>query len=162
MQLNGWILVASLAVAPALARAADNPFDEAHRRLGDGVSLVVQGRYAEAEKPLRQALRDNPKLVNAHYNLGVALREQGLYDEAVAEYDRALALAPVDDEPLRAQCLYGSALAREARGDKNAWDRYLAFARPYKDEQPAVAIALQHRDMLAGIKVPGTTRKAAR
>ena len=163
MHIKAWMLAAALTLGPAVAAHADGSLlDRAHQRLGQGVALVVQGRHAEAEKPLRQALRDDPELREAHYNLGVALRAQGRFDEAVAEYDRALALTAADDEPARARCLYGAALAREARGDHDAWDRYLAYARPFRAERPSVEVALAHRDALNGVKVPGGAQKAAR
>jgi cytochrome c-type biogenesis protein CcmH/NrfG len=36
----------------------------------------------------------NPAHVNAHINLGVALRAQGRLDEAIASYRQALSLQP--------------------------------------------------------------------
>jgi tetratricopeptide (TPR) repeat protein len=161
MQTKAWMLVGAIALVPPFARA-QSVLDKPHTILGDGVSLVVQGRYADAEKKLREALREQPSLREGHYNLAVALREQGQIDEAIEEYGRALAMYSPDDEPNRAKCLYGMALAKEARGDKDAWDAYLAFARPYADEQPDVQIAMDHRDVLNGVKVPGTYRKATR
>ena len=159
MRFTGWLLAATLLAAPAAARA-QSVLDKPHQLLGEGVSLVVEGRYAEAEKPLRAALRIDPLLAEAHYNLAVALKNEGRYDEAIAEYHRAL--DGFKSEPRRAQALYGVGLAREARGDKGAWDEYLAFARPLRAEQPAVRIAEYHRDVINGIKVPGAYQKAAR
>ncbi|MGZ3438997.1 MAG: tetratricopeptide repeat protein [Polyangia bacterium] len=134
--------------------------DHPHEVLGKGVALVVEGRYAEAEKPLREALRLDPTLAEAHYNLGVALREQGRFDDAIAEYRASL--AGFTSEPDRSKALYGMDLAREAHGDKNAWEDYLAFALPLRAEQPTVQIAKEHRDILAGVKVPGSYQKATR
>jgi tetratricopeptide (TPR) repeat protein len=164
MHTNGWILAAALVFGPAAVAHADVLLDRAHQRLDDGAHLVVQGRYAEAEKPLRQALRDQPNLREAHYNLGAVLRAEGRYDEAIAEYNRALALTSKDkdDESVRARCLYGAALAKDARGDKNAWDEYLAFARPWQVEQPAVQIAEERKQALNEVKVPGVAQKASR
>ncbi len=159
MRFSGWLLAATVLVTPAFARAQE-VLDKPHRLLGDGVSLVVEGRYAEAEKPLREALRMDPTLAEAHYNLAVANRELGRNDEAIAEYQRAL--DGFSSEPDRAKALYGMALAREARGDKGAWDAYLAFARPLRAEQPAVRIAEFHRDVINGVKVPGSYQKASR
>lgn len=160
MKLTGWVLAAALATTPALARA-ESVLDHPHQLLGAGVTMVVQRRYADAEKQLRAALREDPSLREAHYNLAVALREQARFDEAVVEYNAALAMFPRGDEPDRAKCLYGAALAKEARGDKDAWDRYLAFARPLRDEQPDVRIAQEHAEVMNGVRVPGT-QKAAR
>ena len=161
MTLPTWLLVLAVATTPALARAAA-PQSPAHRLLGHGVALVVQGDYADAEKLLREALRLDPNLPEARYNLGVALKHLGRYDEAIAEYDQAEQMYPRDDEPDRAKALYGAALAKEARGDRDAWNAYLAFARPLRDEQPGVRIAETHRAQLAGIRVIPGTKKAAR
>jgi len=159
MRSNGWLLAAVLIATP-MAAHAQVVLDKPHQLLGRGVELVVVGRYADAEKPLREALRLDPTLAEGHYNLAVALKNLGRYDEAVAEYHHAL--AGFSNEPDRAKAFYGIGLAREARGDKNAWNEYLAFATPLRIEQPAVKIAEDHRDVLAGIKVPGSYQKAAR
>jgi Flp pilus assembly protein TadD len=159
MRFSGWLLAGTVLVTPVAAQAHAR-LDEPQALLGQGVSLVVEGRYAEAEKPLRQALRIDPALPEAHYNLAVALKNERRDDEAIAEYHRAL--DGFTSEPDRAKALYGIGLAREARGDQNAWNEYIAFARPLRDEQPAVRIAVNHRDVLEGVKVPGAYQKAAR
>ncbi len=159
MRFTGWLLAATVMVIPAFAHA-QAVLDKPHAILGQGVALVVEGRYAEAEKPLRKALRLDPSLSEGHYNLAVALKNLGQYDEAIAEYHRAL--DGFSTEPNRAKALYGIGLAREARGDKGAWDEYLAFARPLRNEQPAVRIAEYHRDVINGVKVPGSYQKASR
>ena len=159
MRPKGWLLAAVLIVTPTIARA-QVVLDKPRRLLGQGVSLVVAGRFAEAEKPLREALRLDPTLAEGHYNLAIVLRNAGQYDEAVSEYHRSL--GGFSSTPDRAKAFYGIGMAREARGDKNAWDEYLAFARPLKNEHPAVQIAQARSDMLRGITVPGAYQKAAR
>lgn len=159
MRSKGWLLAAVLAVTPAVAHA-QAVLDKPHEVLGQGVTLVVAGRFAEAEKFLRDALRMDPTLAEAHYNLAVVLRNEGRYDEAIAEYHHSL--AGFASEPDRAKAFYGIGLAREARGDHGAWEPYLAFARPYRAEQAAVAIAKDHRDVINGVKVPGSYQKASR
>jgi tetratricopeptide (TPR) repeat protein len=158
MKWTGWVLAGAIAATPVVARA-QAVLDKPHHILGQGVSLVVAGRYADAERKLREALRENPSMPEGHYNLGVALREQGRNDEAIAELQEALRGFSREED--RAKALYGIGLAKEARGDKDAWDDYLAFARPLRDQQSGVQIAEQHRDVLTGVQVPGT-RKAAR
>jgi tetratricopeptide (TPR) repeat protein len=160
MRVTGWMLAMAIVAAPALARA-DYVLDHPHQILGEGVSLVVRGHFADAEKKLREALRENPTLREGHYNLGVALRELGRNDEAINEFVEADSMFARDDEPNRAKCLYGIGLAKEARGDKDAWNQYIAFARPLRDEQRVIPIADEHAEVLNGVRVPGT-QKAAR
>src|SRR4051812_46632943 len=140
MRFTGWLLAAmvTVTVTPAVARA-EVRLDKPHELLGHGVVLVVAGKFADAEKPLREALRIDPTLAEAHYNLAVALRNLGNADDAIAEYHRALDGFTTERD--RAKALYGVGLAREARGDRGAWDEYLAFARPLRNEQAAVRIA---------------------
>lgn len=160
MKVCGWLFIVAVAAAPAVARA-NAPLDAAHRIAGHGVALLVQGDYADAEKLLREALRLEPDQPEARYDLAVALRHLGRYDEAIAEYEQAAQMFPRGDEAARAQALYGAGLAKEARGDRDAWGAYLAFARPLAAEQPAVRIAAERQAALSGARVPGT-QKAAR
>ncbi len=161
MKKYGWLAGALVTAAalPLVARADAKP-DPAHEALGRGVAAVVAGKFAEGEKDIRQALRIDPTLgPAAHYNLAVALRNEGRFEDAVAEYRAAFAVATREED--RAAALYGVGLAREAMGQRDAWDDYLAFARPKRVEQPAVRVAEAHRDVLNGVRVPGT-QKAAR
>ncbi len=160
MRKHSWLVAAvAFVAAPTVARA-DATLDPAHQTLGRGVADVVAGRYAEAEKLIREALRLDPQLGSpAHYNLAVALRNEGRLDEAVSQYRAAYTTAT--REPERAAALYGVGLAKEALGEKDAWDDYLAFARPRRAEQPDVRIAEEHREALVGVHLPGT-QKAAR
>lgn len=60
-----------------------------HAQLAEGVEAYRSGDYAAAEA----AWRDLPG-AEAAYNRGNALAKQGRYDEAMAEYDRALQQQP--------------------------------------------------------------------
>ena len=55
-----------------------------------GYSLNMLGRYDEGEHYCRLALRINPKLYNAHKNLGMALEGQNRPSEAAACYIEAV------------------------------------------------------------------------
>ena len=156
---KAWMLAAAVTLAPFAAHAQAT-LDRPHQILGEGVLRVVQGNFAEAEKKLREALREDPSLSEGHYNLAVALREQGQFAEAASEYH--IASKMFNDEPRIAQSLYGEALAKEALGDTRAWDHYLAFARPRAVEQPAVQVATERREALNGVTVPGAYQKASR
>ncbi|MCI0489541.1 MAG: tetratricopeptide repeat protein [Blastocatellia bacterium] len=49
--------------------------------------------YDPAIERLRKTLESNPELINARWFLGLALEQKGDYRKAIAEYERALALA---------------------------------------------------------------------
>jgi tetratricopeptide (TPR) repeat protein len=59
-----------------------------------GVQLGKQGKYVEAEKELRKAIRLNPGWAEAHSKLGSALAGQKRYAAAEKEYLRAIRLNP--------------------------------------------------------------------
>lgn len=116
----------------------------------------VRGDFVAAERDARQGITQMPNDPWAHYNLAVALKSLGRFDEAIAEYHAAMdlfesnkALRPHGEGDI-ANCLYGIALTQELRGDPRvavgAWDNYIKFARKYTREQPSVAIAKMHLD----------------
>ena len=58
-----------------------------------------QGEYGRARRELRAALAQDPRVLRAHYYLGLAaVRERGIaaLDEAIAEFQEELKLAPYD------------------------------------------------------------------
>jgi Flp pilus assembly protein TadD len=59
-----------------------------------GTALLEQGRYPEAERELREAVRLNPGHALAHNNLGWALIRQDRNEEAEAEFREAIRLDP--------------------------------------------------------------------
>ena len=56
--------------------------------------LRGQGKYKEAEKELRKAIRLEPRFIKAHYYLGESLRKQDKYEEAQKEYLKVIELEP--------------------------------------------------------------------
>jgi tetratricopeptide (TPR) repeat protein len=68
--------------------------DTAATRCNLGVALKYQGKFADAEKELREAVRLNPDLISAHANLGGLLHRQKRLDEAALEEQAAVELAP--------------------------------------------------------------------
>lgn len=61
-----------------------------------GVKLMKKEKFAEAQASFEAALAENPRMAEAHNNLGYSLRKQGAehYAEALAHYDQAIALDP--------------------------------------------------------------------
>jgi len=63
------------------------------------LSLVSLNQLADAEKHLREALSIDPRLPQAHYQLGRVLEMQGNYQAAVQSLNQAIALQPSYPEP---------------------------------------------------------------
>ena len=59
-----------------------------------GIELVHQGKFPDALKMLRQALKQNPKSAEAHNYLGFVLGRGGDLSGAIAEFEKALSLDP--------------------------------------------------------------------
>ncbi len=59
-----------------------------------GATAAGQGQLDEAEACFRQAVTLKPDYAEAHYNLGLSLRDQGKLDDTVASFRRALTLKP--------------------------------------------------------------------
>ncbi|MGH7335249.1 MAG: tetratricopeptide repeat protein [Candidatus Rokuibacteriota bacterium] len=62
----------------------------------DGVKLMVEKRYAAAQRKFEEALAADERLAEAHNNLAFSLRMQGPANaqRALKHYDRALQLKP--------------------------------------------------------------------
>lgn len=80
-----------------------------------GAALNRAGRYDEAIKYIKMALKLEPSFTSAHNNLGNALAEIGKFDEAVESYRAAIRLEP--DSALY-YCNLGIALGKSKRYDE--------------------------------------------
>jgi tetratricopeptide (TPR) repeat protein len=59
-----------------------------------GATLARLRRFEDAEALHRRAIALKPDFADAHYNLGVALQDQGRIEEGLASYEKAIALKP--------------------------------------------------------------------
>jgi tetratricopeptide (TPR) repeat protein len=59
-----------------------------------GAALAQGGRLDEAIRCFNEALRVDPKSVEAHFNLGVALARQNKTGEAIEHFSQVLKLRP--------------------------------------------------------------------
>ena len=82
-------------IAP-LAAPKGSPREKAIAVYNDGVKLMLDKRFAEAQKRFEDALAIDESLAEAHNNLAFSLRMQGAhnFDRAQAEYRRALEINP--------------------------------------------------------------------
>jgi predicted O-linked N-acetylglucosamine transferase (SPINDLY family) len=90
---------------------------------------MLEGRANEAAEVFAATLRQRPDAADVHNNLGLALRDVGDIDRAVASFARAIELAPA----------YPA-----------AWDNYL-YALHYHPAFDAAAIAREHAKWAAAM-----------
>lgn len=86
------LLCLNAAFAADLPTAA--PEEPGQAALAKARQALDAKKWKDAETALRQALRENPKLADAHNLLGFTLRWQGRYDESLAAYQQVFALEP--------------------------------------------------------------------
>jgi tetratricopeptide (TPR) repeat protein len=106
--------------------------DRAMRAFVEGAEQLARGTprsLARAREQLGEALELNPKLWEAHYDLGLTERRLGALDRARPSLETAHQLAPDAAEPLFALADVSLAL-----GDRDAAARYL---EQYLERQPA-------------------------
>jgi type IV pilus assembly protein PilF len=98
------------------ALKTDETLPDAH--LGRGLVLEYGfGRTDEAEAEYRRAIQLKPSFPEAHNNLGQLLARTGRLDEALKEFDAALAIM-LYGEPWVARCNKGQVLYRMGRRDE--------------------------------------------
>jgi tetratricopeptide (TPR) repeat protein len=99
-----------------------------------GYSYYNRGEWAEAESHLRKAVAADKNLKRAWVNLGLALAQQGRYDEGLAAFGKAVT-------PAEARANLGFVLAAQGKRDeaKDAYRQALALEPTLKVAQAALA-----------------------
>jgi tetratricopeptide (TPR) repeat protein len=120
---------------PAAAAYAEQAVQSFQR----GLHAQHSGDLAQALEHYQNALRVQPDLKEAWFNLGIVFDEQGTLNDAVAAYQRAVELAPQDPQ---GHNNLGVALAKLGRHEQAA-EQY----------QQALSIAPQDTDALANLGV---------
>ena len=86
---GGWTATADSALMSPASSAGRMDNDE-------GVGHYKQGHWDVSEGHFRKALKADPNLAEAHYNLGLALDKMGKHEEATTEFKKAAELAPTN------------------------------------------------------------------
>ena len=139
-------------IAP-LPAPKGSPREKAIAAYNDGVKLMLDKRFPEAQKRFEEAVAIDESLAEAHNNLAFSLRMQGRqnFERAHAEYRRALEINP----KLAQAYMYRGVLNAQS-GDMAAAQADLATLRALdpalaaKLEKAIQGIARDDRDGLAG------------
>ncbi len=103
-----------------------------YKELGEGAELIKQGRKAEAEAKLEEAVRAMPELTPAWTSLGQLAWDREDYPKAMERARRCLEL---DDESL--PCLALAVNASERLGDPAAHQQFLDRYQELNPSDPA-------------------------
>jgi tetratricopeptide (TPR) repeat protein len=77
--------------------ALTSPASSAGRMDNDeGVGHYKQGHWDVSEGHFRKAIKADPNLAEAHYNLALTLDKMGKHEEATTEFKKAAELAPTN------------------------------------------------------------------
>ena len=106
MNRKSWMLISFIAYLATGCVHSHQPYkplavpaganDTAAKHNQEGIQQFNQGRWDTARQHFEQAVADDPKLAQAHYNLGLALHKLGNKDESRAHFMDAANLAPGD------------------------------------------------------------------
>jgi len=100
-----------------------------------GVSASKIGQLGEAEKHLKRGIALAPDVATMHNALAETYHQQNRIDEALAEYDRAIELAPGNVYPIA-----GKAALLERRGDAEGAIELLRAALPHDPTGHAASV----------------------
>jgi tetratricopeptide (TPR) repeat protein len=103
------------------AKASRNGIDSATFWFGYGQLLNEQGDYVQAQRCLARAASEDTNLSQAYFQLAVAEDHLGLCADAIAHYNKVLALSPDDPDTLNhLALLYVTTTNAEVRNAKMA------------------------------------------
>jgi tetratricopeptide (TPR) repeat protein len=111
----------------AVVKATPNSA-EAYCNLGWGYYGLR--KYEESITAFRQALTLDRSYTDAHYGLGLVLKESGAGQDAVPEFEAVVKLAPQDANNIRGQMLSRLARGHINRITSGAWGLNTDIIRP--------------------------------
>jgi len=88
--------VVAIAIVVVTLRGNSSQTEDAKARLGDGLEDLRQARFEVAEQAFRDAVRLDPTLMIAQYDLAICYFAQGHFDDAEEAFRQTLRLAPTN------------------------------------------------------------------
>ena len=95
--------------------------------------LYDAGRYAEAVGPYQQAFAGDSRNVNLSTDLGTALWYSGKPDEAIAQFNKSLAIDPTHPQTLFNLGIVKRDGKQDPAGAVQAWEKLLATNPSYPE-----------------------------
>jgi Ca-activated chloride channel homolog len=111
MNRNRYVIAGFILVLGSCAATAQST----RSLVNGGNDLYRDQKFSDAEVNYRKALEKEKGLVQGHFNLGDALTKQGKFDEAVKEYENALAKAEGKDTKAYASYNIGNSLMKQQK-----------------------------------------------
>jgi Flp pilus assembly protein TadD len=113
--------------APSLMASEQNSANEAIQK---GKICVAKGDFDSAIAAFTEAIRLNPKCLEAYGNRGAARLQRGDFDKAIADFTEVIHLNPKD-----ARAYHARGLAYKKKGERSKAETDFAEARKlgYKD-----------------------------
>jgi len=157
MRAAGSIVVAALLCAGSLAPVVSDgragttrpaaTSQAASRELAACLQLIRQGDYARARALAAEWIEREPRNARAHGMMGLAYHMEDRHQQAVAYFERALALDAADDAVRSAYgwCLYYLGRAADARAQ---FERLLKSLPDHADSHFALAVLDLDEDQL--------------
>jgi cytochrome c-type biogenesis protein CcmH/NrfG len=144
--------------AAALKTAADRNPADAETRVQLGNLYFDAERYDEATRWYEDALRVDPRNVNASTDLGIAYYYSNQPDRALAQFDKSLAIDPKHSKTLLNIGIVRAFGKQDLEGAEKAWQRVLDLA----PDSPEAAVAKKGLDGLRSAHGQGGTAGPAK
>ena len=120
---------------------------EAAEAIARGFDLLERNDAAGAEAAFRKAVEAQPEAELAHRGLGLALRDEGRWDEALRELQVAARLDPEDADAHYALGMVAWTLSAQATSHANTPRHSAADSRDLAGEELNKALALRPQDV---------------
>ncbi len=139
------LLLLFLCVPLVFAQSPVAQSREADQLLSSAIQAQQRGDLPTAIRDYEKLLRLNPKMAEVRVNLGAALADSGRFDDAIAQYRRAL-LYIADKNAVQLNI----ALAYYKKGDLAAASREFGELHQHQPENVQIAILLGDSDVRLG------------